>query len=73
MSHLLIFQKSHGSPMASLGAGDQIHNFGVPTTMFLPPLRLDRNNYFFWRSQVLPPIRAHDLESILLNRNPPQP
>ncbi|KAM6585304.1 hypothetical protein CsatB_012306 [Cannabis sativa] len=43
---------------------------GVPTTMLLPPLRLDRSNYFFWRSQVLPAIRAHDLEDILLRRTP---
>lgn len=43
----------------------------VPTTMFLPPLRLDRNNYYFWRCQVLPSIRAHDLEDILPRRTPP--
>uniref|UniRef100_A0A803QR92 Uncharacterized protein n=1 Tax=Cannabis sativa TaxID=3483 RepID=A0A803QR92_CANSA len=44
--------------------------FGVPTTILLPPLRLDRNNYFFLQSQVLPAIRAHDLEDILLYRLP---
>ena len=29
-------------------------------------LRLDRTNYNFWRAQVLPSIRAHNLEGFLL-------
>uniref|UniRef100_A0A803QQC0 Retrotransposon Copia-like N-terminal domain-containing protein n=1 Tax=Cannabis sativa TaxID=3483 RepID=A0A803QQC0_CANSA len=57
----------------SSGEGASSNNYGVSTTMFLPPLCLDSNNYFFWRFQVLPAIRAYDLEGILLNRNHPQP
>ena len=35
----------------------------------LPPIsiKLDRTNYLFWKSQILPIVRAHDLESFLLN------
>ena len=35
----------------------------------LPPvsIKLDRTNYLFWKSQILPTLRAHDLESFLLN------
>ncbi|XP_062118834.1 uncharacterized protein LOC133832512 [Humulus lupulus] len=62
--------------MAS-SSGSTSSSFNVPTTMFLPPLKLDRSNYFFCKSQVLLAIHAHDLESmighVLLNRNrPPQ-
>uniref|UniRef100_A0A803QQM7 Retrotransposon Copia-like N-terminal domain-containing protein n=1 Tax=Cannabis sativa TaxID=3483 RepID=A0A803QQM7_CANSA len=49
------------------------HQCIVLTIMFVPPLQLNQNNYFFWRSQVLLAIRAHDLEGILLNQNSPQP
>ena len=35
----------------------------------LPPvlIKLDRTNYLFWKSQILPTLRAHDLESFLLS------
>ena len=35
----------------------------------LPPIsiKLDRTNYLFWKSQILPTLRAHDLESLLLD------
>uniref|UniRef100_A0A803NX36 Retrotransposon gag domain-containing protein n=1 Tax=Cannabis sativa TaxID=3483 RepID=A0A803NX36_CANSA len=59
--------------MASSSADAAAHQSVVPTTMFVPPLRLNRNKYFFLRSQVLPAIRALDLEGILLNQNRPQP
>ncbi|KAF4386292.1 hypothetical protein G4B88_003509 [Cannabis sativa] len=29
-------------------------------------LKLDRGNYTFWKSQVLPSLRAHDLEGFVL-------
>lgn len=39
----------------------------VPFSATLIPLalKLDRNNFFIWRSQVLSAIRAHDLEGFL--------
>ena len=43
------------------------------TTMAMPfvlpsvSIKLDRTNYLFWKSQILPTVRAHDLESFLLN------
>ncbi|KAF4354635.1 hypothetical protein F8388_009626 [Cannabis sativa] len=37
-------------------------------------LKLDRGNYTFWKSQVLPALRAHDLEGFVLGTKecPPQ-
>lgn len=32
---------------------------------FKLPIKLDRNNYCFWKSQVLPAIRAFDLENFV--------
>lgn len=32
-------------------------------------LKLDRGNYSFWRSQVVPTLRAHDLEGFILGTN----
>lgn len=29
------------------------------------PLKLDRNNYILWRSQVIPAIRGHNLEAFI--------
>ena len=29
-------------------------------------IKLDRTNYLFWKSKILPTLRAHDLESFLL-------
>ena len=43
------------------------------TTMAMPSvlpsvsIKLDRTNYLFWKSQILPTVKAHDLESFLLN------
>ena len=43
------------------------------TTMAMPSIlpsvsiKLDRTNYLFWKSQILSTVRAHDLESFLLN------
>ena len=34
-------------------------------TLTLIPLKLDRENYFYWRSLVLPSVRAFDLEDFL--------
>ncbi|PON91706.1 hypothetical protein TorRG33x02_125370, partial [Trema orientale] len=36
-------------------------------------IKLDRTNYSFWRSQVLPAVRAHDLEGFLLGTVPCPP
>ncbi|KAF4374707.1 hypothetical protein F8388_020228 [Cannabis sativa] len=42
----------------------------APVSIFqnLAPLtlKLDRGNYSFWKSQVLPALRAHDLEGFIL-------
>ena len=42
---------------------------------FLPSLvplalTLDRGNFVFWHSQILPVVRAHDLEGFLLGNRP---
>lgn len=46
-----------------------------PFFQSLTPLsiKLDRNNYSFWRSQVLPAVRAYDLEGFLLGTVPCPP
>ena len=38
-------------------------NFAPHLNLLL--MRLDRNNYVLWRSQVLPTVRAHGFDSIL--------
>ncbi|KAM6546385.1 hypothetical protein CsatB_027121 [Cannabis sativa] len=37
----------------------------IPNYIVLPNLCLDRANYFYWRSQVLSTVRAHQLERFL--------
>ena len=38
----------------------------IPSTLAPLSIRLDRLNHAFWRSQILPTVRAHDLEGFLL-------
>ena len=63
---------SASSSMATSSNTSGINNFATtqifPFSANLNPLtlRLDRTNYNFWRAQVLPPIRAHNLESFFL-------
>ena len=38
----------------------------VPSTLAHLNIRLDSSNYTFWKSQILPSVRAHDLEGFLL-------
>ncbi|KAF4398867.1 hypothetical protein G4B88_023461 [Cannabis sativa] len=57
-----------------------VQSAGVPNPVSifqnLAPLtlKLDRGNYTFWKSQVLPALRAHDLEGFVLGTKacPPQ-
>ena len=37
-----------------------------PSTLAPVQIKLDRSNYIFWKSQILPAARAHDLETFLL-------
>ena len=39
----------------------------MPSALPSVSIKLDRTNYLFWKSQILPAMRAHDLESFLLN------
>ena len=38
----------------------------IPSTLAPINIKLDRLNYMFWKSQILPAARAHDLEAFLL-------
>ena len=38
----------------------------IPSTLTPINIKLDRSNYMFWKSQILPAARAHDLEAFLL-------
>ena len=38
----------------------------IPSTLPSISIKLDRSNYMFWKSQILPGARAHDLEVFLL-------
>lgn len=59
-----------GVPMAI-----PVVNFGKLFSSTLIPLavKLDQNNFFLWRSQVLPAVRAHDLEGFLNGTRLPPP
>ena len=48
--------------------------FCFSTTLNPITIRLDRNNYAFWRSQVIPAVHAHDLDGFLFGSRscPPQ-
>lgn len=44
----------------------------VSSTLTPVDIKLDRTNYLFWKSQVLPATRAHDLETcVLVTRTKP--
>ena len=44
------------------------HHLPLTLPSILPPVsvKLDRSNYVLWKSQVLPTVRAYDLEGFLL-------
>ncbi|PON55294.1 hypothetical protein PanWU01x14_189830, partial [Parasponia andersonii] len=47
----------------------------LPLALFHPiTIKFERNNYSFWKSQILPTIRAHELEDYLFGARacPPQ-
>ena len=39
----------------------------IPSTLAPINIKLDRSNYLFWKTQILPATRAHDLEAFLLS------
>lgn len=46
----------------------------LPTQFIRLHIKLDRNNYMFWRSQILTTVKAHGFEDVLLcdkNNIPP--
>ena len=44
----------------------------LPSTLSLVNVCLDRSNYNFWKSELLPTTQAYDLESFLLgNKSSP--
>ena len=40
-------------------------NFQIPTTLLPLHIRLSRTDYSFWKSQILPAVRAYGLEGFL--------
>ena len=69
---------SSSSPMAASPSSSVsiVNNGIVPTFPFASSLnqltlRLDRTNYNYWRAQVLPAVRAHNLEGFLLGSTQP--
>lgn len=42
----------------------------IPSTLPSLTIRLDRSNYKLWRSQIVPAVRAHELEGFLLGTKP---
>ena len=40
------------------------------TFNFTVPIKLDRQNYLMWKSQVLPSIRGNELEGFINNTKP---
>ena len=55
------------APTTSVSAVSNVTTSGLfSATLVLIPLKLDRANYSFWRSLILPSVRAFDLEDFLL-------
>ncbi|PON57046.1 hypothetical protein TorRG33x02_294740, partial [Trema orientale] len=54
---------SSSEPSSSISQ-QQHHPLALIVPPTLPPLslRLNRSNYAYWRSQILPAVRAHELE-----------
>ena len=42
----------------------------IPSTLPSISIKLDRSNYMFWKSQILPSTQAHDLEVFFLGTKP---
>ena len=42
----------------------------IPSTLPSISIKLDRSNYMFWKSQILPTARTHDMEMFLLGTKP---
>ena len=62
-------------PSMALGSPSPIHqslpssqsiSVAFPSTLPSASIRLNRSNYNIWRSQILPTVRAYDLENYLL-------
>ncbi|KAM6551601.1 hypothetical protein CsatB_001409 [Cannabis sativa] len=59
------------APVASQAAAIQFH---IPNNLLPLNIHLDRHNYSYWRSLILPSVRAHGLDGILLGTTPrPEP
>ena len=39
----------------------------IPSTLALINIKLDRSNYLFWKTQIIPTARAYDLKAFLLS------
>ncbi|KAL5830513.1 hypothetical protein ACOSQ3_019981 [Xanthoceras sorbifolium] len=64
---------SNSSMAAAIATPVSAAPFSSPFTSqlnFNLPVKLDRNNYIFWRAQVLPAIRAYNLEEYVFETKP---
>ncbi|TXG59466.1 hypothetical protein EZV62_014039 [Acer yangbiense] len=75
VSELTVMATSHASADSSSEATGDL-NSGQPPKQKSPtnlnfklPIKLDRNNYNFWKIQVLAVVRAFNLEDFVLNPN----
>ena len=57
---------SNAAPSSSHNQDHVVPGFSFSSSLMPLSLKLDRNNYAYWRSQVLPVVRAHGLEGFLL-------
>ena len=40
----------------------------IPSTLSPANIKLDRSNFMYWKSQILPAVKAHGLEDFLFGR-----
>ncbi|PON71630.1 hypothetical protein TorRG33x02_254260, partial [Trema orientale] len=50
------------SPSSSSGSGSHLSSLALPTNLNAISIRLDRTNYSYWCSIILPAVRTHDLD-----------
>ncbi|KAL5799265.1 hypothetical protein ACOSQ4_032149 [Xanthoceras sorbifolium] len=65
---------SYGNNNTDSSVINQVHSSSFPSHRnFNLPLKFDQENYVLWKSQVLPAIRAYDLEDFILRESTSAP
>ncbi|KAL5842030.1 hypothetical protein ACOSQ3_012633 [Xanthoceras sorbifolium] len=65
---------SYGNNNTASSVINQVQSSSFPSHLnFNLPLKLDQENYVIWKSQVLPAIRAYDLEDFILGESTSPP